>query len=179
MFQFDLWRSQSSNPRTRGAAASKLIRCARPEALQRVIELLKDPEPQVAVDAARALERKGDPAAVGALIGVLSAPAKQVREQAATALSKIDPEWHKSGAARAMLPSMVEAMVKSDSESWTNYQWPLLFMAGQALKPLADVLRLGPPEARRRALGVMNDFADWTPLTSWRHVCSRNSRAEY
>jgi HEAT repeat protein len=162
MFHFDLWRSQSPNPRTRGAAAFKLIRYTRPEALQRVIELLKDPAPQVAVDAARALERKGDPAAIGALIEVLSAPAKQVREQAAITLRQIDPEWHKSGVARAMLPSMVADLVTSDSASWTNHQWPLLFMDGQALEPLADVLRKGPPEARRRALSVMNDFADWT-----------------
>lgn len=160
MFRFDLWRSRSANPRTRGAAAFKLIGSLQREALQRVIELLKDPEPSVAVDAARALGRKGDPAAIGPLIEALSAPVELLRENAGTALRLLDPQWPRSDTARAMLPSLVAALVKSDSASWTNCRLPLLFMAEQALEPLADVLRKGPSEARRRALSVLKATAN-------------------
>lgn len=146
------------------AAAAGLVRLGS-LSVNSLVAALKDNKARVRETAAAALVRIG-PAAIEPLVAALKD--SDVREAATEALWKIDPNWAKSDAARAVVPTFVSTLRNGDERS-RRAAATVLGEVGNAaafdalLAALADQNE-GVQEAAATALGDLGDGRAFLPL---------------
>lgn len=94
----------------REAACVALGRTKDPRAFDPLVRALKDGDREVREAAVRGLNHLNDPRAIGPLLGTFVDEHDSVRQLAFSALSGLDLHWEQSGAARAAMPMLQEAL---------------------------------------------------------------------
>lgn len=148
------------------AAAAGLVRIGK-AAVRPLVAALRETKPRVRETAAAALVRIGA-SAIEPLITALEDSA--VRETAMEALSKIDPQWTKSRAAKKALPSLLTELRSGDDATRRAAAIVLGEMGdAQAIESLIAAARdpnEGVREAAIAALGELGDPSAWLPLVA-------------
>ena len=93
----------------RRAAVEALGRLGDARALEPLIALFKDKDPDVRMATVRALSTLKDPRAIPALIVILTDDQRQARDAALGALQRLDPQWDRSDAAQQVIPELENA----------------------------------------------------------------------
>lgn len=153
------------DPNKRAEAAKKLGEWRDARAVESLITRLKDDrDPGVRGLAGQSLGKIADTRAIGPLVNALTDGFGYVREDALNALSTIDPEWAKSDAARAAIPSLVAAL---EWESRASDQPPfglstvrraLTEIGEAAVDALVDAFQINS-RARMPAMRVLRNIA--------------------
>jgi len=157
------------------------------KAMEGLLELLRDLNPQVQVAAAVALGNLGREAAVNPLLDELKDDNPEVRKAAAVALGKIgttaagaelnrlannDPVVEVQEAARQALEqisersvrSLLEALSSADMNEWEAAMNKLLAAGQVALPPLKRLAKRGDVDIRRLVAGVLGMIGDQSGL---------------
>ena len=128
----------------RAAAVESLGKLKDPRAVEALVPLLQDDDYDVRRADVEALGQIGDARSIGPLVLALKDEQSSVRSIVGGALRRIDYNWEKSDAAKAVLPELKAAL--KDKEYWVRQA------AAQAMQKISDVRAQEPA-----LLGGMTD----------------------
>jgi HEAT repeat protein len=131
-----------------------------------LLEKLKDEDDGVRAAAAEALGTIWDERAIGPLVAALVDASSSVRIDAWYALEKGHPNWRKSGAAKAAMPLLAEALGHRD--------WNVRGYAAKVLGEVGDT-RAVPPLVK--ALQDENDFVRGRAEATLQEITRENQKA--
>ena len=129
----------------RAAAARELGQKGGPHAVEALIAALAGDTAaghwEANVAAAEALGEIGDPRATRPLVVALTAFTTSLREAARKALTKIDPNWPRSEAAREAIPELIATL---ENDDWTLWEFSATVLGeigdSRAIEPLISKL---------------------------------------
>jgi HEAT repeat protein len=176
---------RTSNPKTRLATVEKLAQSERSDSVEPLLFALKDVQAEVRSAAARGLGRFRDRRAVLPLMQMLRDPASAARAAAAEALGQLGDSQAVGWLVRSLRDA--EPTVRSRaSQSLKQLGWQpdsdteralhlmatgtlrqVVALGAEAIGPLVELLRNGPPDKHLeavKALGEMNDRNVIKPL---------------
>ena len=145
----------------RRAAAKALGSLGDKAAVPSLCELVNDPDHDVREAVIGALSKLGDAQALPAVIAALMDVERSVRNLAQTAVRKLDANWERSDAARAVLPAIQLAL--SHPDYWVRYNARLLLDklkldGGQLVESSPEPEAIGEMAPPHLALPLLTDL---------------------